>query len=219
MKKNKFIFTVLVLVLTLCMLVACGEKPQVPNGNQQGGSQTSTYFAYNLNDMFAGYASGANFKVDCDVYVSDMQNVNYTDHYEIDGNNVRFKYEDEGETMVDYISVDEKGEYFYYADNGDGTYEKLGKSDKWFDVFMGAIMEFDIGTLAKATFKSVLEGAPTAQEVTDKYNKYQVENPQSVATDFFGAMEGETFKSFTVECKNGEIGKITIESEAEYEGE
>ena len=219
MKKNKFIFTVLVLVLTLCMLVACGEKPQAPNGNQQGGSQTSTYFAYNLNDMFAGYASGANFKVDCDVYVSDMQNVNYTDHYEIDGNNIRFKYEDEGETMVDYISVDEKGEYFYYADNGDGTYEKLGKSDKWFDVFMGAIMEFDIGALAKATFKSVLEGAPTAQEVTDKYNKYQVENPQSVATDFFGAMEGETFKSFTVECKNGEIGKITIESEAEYEGE
>lgn len=219
MRKNRFILTVLVLVLTLCMLVACGEKPQVPNGNQQGGSQTSTYFAYNLNDMFAGYASGANFKVDCDVYVSDMQNVNYTDHYEIDGNNVRFKYEDEGETMVDYISVDEKGEYFYYADNGDGTYEKLGKSDKWFDVFMGAIMEFDIGTLAKATFKSVLEGAPTAQEVTDKYNKYQVENPQSVATDFFGAMEGETFKSFTVECKNGEIGKITIESEAEYEGE
>lgn len=219
MKKNRLILTVLVLVLTLCMLVACGEKPQAPNGNQQGGSQTSTYFAYNLNDMFAGYASGANFKVDCDVYVSDMQNVNYTDHYEIDGNNVRFKYEDEGETMVDYISVDEKGEYFYYADNGDGTYEKLGKSDKWFDVFMGAIMEFDIGTLAKATFKSVLEGAPTAQEVTDKYNKYQVENPQSVATDFFGAMEGETFKSFTVECKNGEIGKITIESEAEYEGE
>lgn len=205
--------------LALCMLVACGEKLQAPNGNQQGGSQTSTYFAYNLNDMFAGYANGANFKVDCDVYVSDMQNVNYTDHYEIDGNNVRFKYEDEGETMVDYISVNEKGEYFYYADNGDGTYEKLDKSDKWFDVFMGAIMEFDIGALAKATFKSVLEGAPTAQEVTDKYNKYQVENPQSVATDFFGAMEGEKFKSFTVECKNGEIGKITIESEAEYEGE
>lgn len=219
MKKNKFILTVLVFALALCMLVACGEKPQAPNGNQQGGSQTSTYFAYNLNDMFAGYANGANFKVDCDVYVSDMQNVNYTDHYEIDGNNVRFKYEDEGETMVDYISVNEKGEYFYYADNGDGTYEKLDKSDKWFDVFMGAIMEFDIGALAKATFKSVLEGAPTAQEVTDKYNKYQVENPQSVATDFFGAMEGETFKSFTVECKNGEIGKITIESEAEYEGE
>lgn len=219
MKKNKFILTDLVFALALCMLVACGEKPQAPNGNQQGGSQTSTYFAYNLNDMFAGYANGANFKVDCDVYVSDMQNVNYTDHYEIDGNNVRFKYEDEGETMVDYISVNEKGEYFYYADNGDGTYEKLDKSDKWFDVFMGAIMEFDIGALAKATFKSVLEGAPTAQEVTDKYNKYQVENPQSVATDFFGAMEGETFKSFTVECKNGEIGKITIESEAEYEGE
>lgn len=219
MKKNKFILTILVFALALCMLVACGEKPQDPNGNQQGGSQTSTYFAYNLNDMFAGYASGANFKVDCDVYVSDMQNVNYTDHYEIDGNNVRFKYEDEGETMVDYISVNEKGEYFYYADNGDGTYEKLDKSDKWFDVFMGAIMEFDIGALAKATFKSVLEGAPTAQEVADKYNKYQVENPQSVATDFFGAMEGEKFKSFTVECKNGEIGKITIESEAEYEGE
>lgn len=219
MKKNKFILTVLVFALALCMLVACGEKLQAPNGNQQGGSQTSTYFAYNLNDMFAGYANGANFKVDCDVYVSDMQNVNYTDHYEIDGNNVRFKYEDEGETMVDYISVNEKGEYFYYADNGDGTYEKLDKSDKWFDVFMGAIMEFDIGALAKATFKSVLEGAPTAQEVTDKYNKYQVENPQSVATDFFGAMEGEKFKSFTVECKNGEIGKITIESEAEYEGE
>lgn len=219
MKKNKFILTVLVFALALCMLVACGEKPQAPNGNQQGGSQTSTYFAYNLNDMFAGYANGANFKVDCDVYVSDMQNVNYTNHYEIDGNNVRFKYEDEGETMVDYISVNEKGEYFYYADNGDGTYEKLDKSDKWFDVFMGAIMEFDIGALAKATFKSVLEGAPTAQEVTDKYNKYQVENPQSVATDFFGAMEGEKFKSFTVECKNGEIGKITIESEAEYEGE
>lgn len=219
MKKNKFVLTVLVFALALCMLVACGEKPQAPNGNQQGGSQTSTYFAYNLNDMFAGYANGANFKVDCDVYVSDMQNVNYTDHYEIDGNNVRFKYEDEGETMVDYISVNEKGEYFYYADNGDGTYEKLDKSDKWFDVFMGAIMEFDIGALAKTTFKSVLEGAPTAQEVTDKYNKYQVENPQSVATDFFGAMEGETFKSFTVECKNGEIGKITIESEAEYEGE
>ena len=38
MKKNKFIFTVLVLVLTLCMLVACGEKPQAPNGNKQGGS-------------------------------------------------------------------------------------------------------------------------------------------------------------------------------------
>ena len=209
MKKNKFILTVLVFALALCMLVACGEKPQAPNG----------YFAYNLNDMFAGYANGANFKVDCDVYVSDMQNVNYTDHYEIDVNNVRFKYEDEGETMVDYISVNEKGEYFYYADNGDGTYEKLDKSDKWFDVFMGAIMEFDIGALAKATFKSVLEGAPTAQEVTDKYNKYQVENPQSVATDFFGAMEGEKFKSFTVECKNGEIGKITIESEAEYEGE
>lgn len=219
MKKNKFILTVLVFALALCMLVACGEKPQAPNGNQQGGSQTSTYFAYNLNDMFAGYANGANFKVDCDVYVSDMQNVNYTDHYEIDGNNVRFKYEDEGEMMVDYISVNEKGEYFYYADNGDGTYEKLDNSDKWFDVFMGAIMEFDIGALAKATFKSVLEGAPTAQEVTDKYNKYQVENPQSVATDFFGAMEGEKFKSFTVECKNGEIGKITIESEAEYEGE
>ena len=219
MKKNKFILTVLVFALALCMLVACGEKPQAPNGNQQGGSQTSTYFAYNLNDMFAGYVNGANFKVDCDVYVSDMQNVNYTDHYEIDGNNVRFKYEDEGETMVDYISVNEKGEYFYYADNGDGTYEKLDKSDKWFDVFMGAIMEFDIGALAKATFKSVLEGAPTAQEVTDKYNKYQVENPQSVATDFFGAMEGEKFKYFTVECKNGEIGKITIESEAEYEGE
>lgn len=219
MKKNKFILTVLVFALALCMLVACGEKLQAPNGNQQGGSQTSTYFAYNLNDMFAGYANGANFKVDCDVYVSDMQNVNYTDHYEIDGNNVRFKYEDEGETMVDYISVNEKGEYFYYADNGDGTYEKLDKSDKWFDVFMGAIMEFDIGALAKATFKSVLEGAPTAQEVTDKYNKYQVENPQSVATDFFGAMEGEKFKYFTVECKNGEIGKITIESEAEYEGE
>lgn len=219
MRKNRLILTVLVLVLTLCMLVACGEKPQDPNGNQQGGNQTSTYFAYNLNDMFAGYASDANFKVDCDVYVSDMQNVNYTDHYEIDGNNVRFKYEDEGETMVDYISVDENGEYFYYADNGDGTYEKLDKSDKWFDVFMGAIMEFDIGALAKATFKSVLEGAPTAQEVTDKYNKYQVENPQSVATDFFGAMEGETFKAFTVECKNGEIGKITIESVAEYEGE
>lgn len=219
MKKNKFILTVLVFALALCMLVACGEKPQAPNGNQQGGSQTSTYFAYNLNDMFAGYANGANFKVDCDVYVSDMQNVNYTDHYEIDGNNVRFKYEDEGETMVDYISVNEKGEYFYYADNGDGTYEKLDKLDKWFDVFMGAIMEFDIGALSKATFKSVLEGAPTAQEVTDKYNKYQVENPQSVATDFFGAMEGEKFKSFTVECKNGEIGKITIESEAEYEGE
>lgn len=209
MKKNKFILTVLVFALALCMLVACGEKPQDPNG----------YFAYNLNDMFAGYASGANFKVDCDVYVSDMQNVNYTDHYEIDGNNVRFKYEDEGETMVDYISVNEKGEYFYYADNGDGTYEKLDKSDKWFDVFMGAIMEFDIGALAKATFKSVLEGAPTEQEVTDKYNKFQVENPQSVATDFFGAMEGETFKTFTVECKNGEIDKITIESEAEYEGE
>ena len=219
MKKNKFILTVLVFALALCMLVACGEKPQAPNGNQQGGSQTSTYFAYNLNDMFAGYANGANFKVDCDVYVSDMQNVNYTDHYEIDGNNVRFKYEDEGEMMVDYISVNEKGEYFYYADNGDGTYEKLDNSDKWFDVFMGAIMEFDIGALAKATFKSVLEGAPTAQEVTDKYNKYQVENPQSVATDFFGAIEGEKFKSFTVECKNGEIGKITIESEAEYEGE
>lgn len=220
MRKNRFILTVLVLVLALCMLVACGEKPGDPTGgNQQGGSQTSTYFAYNLNEMFAGYASGANFKVDCDVYVSDMQNVNYTDHYEIDGNNIRFKYEDEGETMVDYISVNEKGEYLYYADNGDGTYEKLDKSNKWFDVFMGAIMEFDISALAKATFKSVLEGAPTAQEVTDKYNKYQVEDPQSVATDFFGAMEGETFKSFTVECKNGEIGKITIESDVEYEGE
>lgn len=37
MKKNKFILTVLVFALALCMLVACGEKPQAPNGNQQGG--------------------------------------------------------------------------------------------------------------------------------------------------------------------------------------
>lgn len=36
MKKNKFILTVLVFALALCMLVACGEKPQAPNGNQQG---------------------------------------------------------------------------------------------------------------------------------------------------------------------------------------
>ena len=32
MKKNKFILTVLVFALALCMLVACGEKPGDPTG-------------------------------------------------------------------------------------------------------------------------------------------------------------------------------------------
>lgn len=37
MRKNRLILTVLVLVLTLCMLVACGEKPGDPTGGNQGG--------------------------------------------------------------------------------------------------------------------------------------------------------------------------------------
>lgn len=221
MRKNRFILTVLVLVLALCMLVACGEKPGDSTGGNQGGGgeQPASYYDYDLNTLFTGYANGGNFKIDYAVYVSDMTAPNYTDHYEISGSDVRYTYDYEGDTFVDYISISASGVYTYYSDNGDGTYAKVPETDEWFDYYINSFVEFDVSAFVNKTFTSVMSGTPTEQEVTEKYNKYQAQDVQAVANAFFGSMEGETFKSLVIECKNGDVSKITIESDVEYEGE
>ena len=221
MRKNRFILTVLVLVLALCMLVACGEKPGDPTGGNQGGGgeQPASYYDYDLNTLFTGYANDGNFKIDYAVYVSDMTTPNYTDHYEISGGDVRYTYDYEGDTFVDYISISASGVYTYYSDNGDGTYEKVPETDEWFDYYISSFVEFDVSAFVNKTFTSVMSGTPTEQEVSEKYNKYQAQDVQAVANAFFGSMDGETFKSLVIECKNGDVSKITIESDVEYEGE
>lgn len=217
MKKNRLILTVLVLVLTLCMLVACGEKPGDPTGGNQGGGgeQPASYYDYDLNTLFSKYENDTtwNFKIDYDEYFEDLTTPNATYQYEIDGLTEIFKYSKyTGGTQQDYIEYDSEYNMYYYEDNGDGTYKKYSENDDGFDNASYYYNSISIGGVVGKEFVVATSGTPTSEEIQNKYNKYTAVDASSVANDIIGASEDEVFDNVTLIVENDNVSKLIIES-------
>lgn len=217
MKKNKFILTVLVFALALCMLVACGEKPGDPTGGDQGGGgeQPVSYYDYDLNTLFSKYENDTtwNFKIDYDEYFEDLTTPNATYQYEIDGLTEIFKYSKyTGDTQQDYIEYDSEYNMYYYEDNGDGTYKKYSENDDGFDNASYYYNSISIGGVIGKEFVVATSGTPTSEEIQNKYNKYTAVDASSVANDIIVASEDEVFDNVTLIVENDNVSRLIIES-------
>lgn len=97
------------------------------NSGNQGGSTSDTV---DLSSVFSQYTdiSKWNFAV------SFTDSVGVEDYYEYSGNNILNKYLDiNNETWTDYFTMGTANPYYFYMDNGDGTYTKYDETTDEFD--------------------------------------------------------------------------------------
>lgn len=126
----------------------------------------------------------------------------YEDYYEYLGDNVLNRYEgyDENEnylgTFEDYLEWNEGEQtYYFYADNGDGTYSKYVEGSADFEECFAYMNVIDPATIADYAF-------------TEQNGYYAAQNPSSAGNAVLGEYEDYTWSSLFVYVEDGKISKI-----------
>ena len=225
---KKYLLTLLIVVLCVCALVACGDKGQNIGGDQggQGGNQGvdqggHSCYDYDLATVFAKYdeADAWNFEVKFDVYVYDMQNVNFTTVYGYkDLFNNTVQYEKDGQNYVDYYSY-ENGEY--YLDNGDGKHVLYEEGSDEYAEHESYVDFFDLAAIKDLQFTHFDESEDKATSVSIRHNQYSANDAVTAGNAIFGEWEESTDVWSKVELymRGDDIYRLVAVADVVYEGE
>ncbi len=94
---------------------------------KENGSSSETV---DLSEVFSQYTNVSKWNF----AVSFTDSVGVEDYYEYSGNNILNKYLDiNNETWTDYFTMGTANPYYFYMDNGDGTYTKYDETTDEFD--------------------------------------------------------------------------------------
>lgn len=225
---KKYLLTLLIVVLCVCALVACGDKGQNIGGDQggQGGNQGvdqggHSCYDYDLATVFAKYdeADAWNFEVKFDVYVYDMQNVNFTTVYGYkDLFNNTVQYEKDGQNYVDYYSY-ENGEY--YLDNGDGKHVLYEEGSDEYAKHESYVDFFDLAAIKDLQFTHFDESEDKATSESIRHNQYSANDAVTAGNAIFGEWEESTDVWSKVELymRGDDIYRLVAVADVVYEGE
>lgn len=225
---KKCLLTLLIVVLCVCALVACGDKGQNIGGDQggQGGNQGGNQgghscYDYDLATLFAKYdeADAWNFEVQFDVYVYDMQNVNFTTVYGYkDLFNNTVQYEEDGQNYVDYYSY-ENGEY--YLDNGDGKYVLYEEGSDEYAELESYVDFFDLAAIKDLQFTHFDESEGNVTSESIKHNQYSANDAVAAGNAIFGEWEESASVWTKVELymRGDDIYRLVAVADVVYEGE
>ncbi len=121
----------------------------------------------------------------------------YVEYYEYNGNNVKYVWEEDGDQYTDYISyVPSTDTYYYYAEQGDGSYEKYEEdTDDFNDWFYYA---------APVNLTEIKDF-----EFTSNNGVYSAKNPNDAGNSVIGEYTGITWTSFKLTIKSGNLATIT----------
>lgn len=220
---KKYLLTLLIVVLCVCALVACGDKEQnIGDQGGQGGNQGGhSCYDYDLATVFAKYdeADAWNFEVKFDVYVYDMQNVNFTTVYGYkDLFNNTVQYEKDGQNYVDYYSY-ENGEY--YLDNGDGKHVLYEEGSDEYAKHESYVDFFDLAAIKDLQFTHFDESEDKATSVSIRHNQYSANDAVTAGNAIFGEWEESTDVWSKVELymRGDDIYRLVAVADVVYEGE
>lgn len=174
-----------------------------PSGGGQGTPA-------DLSEVFSQYDSYDkwNFQTQFSVYLDGE--LSYSDTLKLYGDDVAMTYEYEGVFYTDYLEYRaELDGYFYYYDNGDGTYEVIDETDSLFMEYYSMIDYVELTTLGNYQF--VQEG-----------DHYSAVSPVDAGNAVLGEYEDSTWTALKVYVSDGKIVKIVGEQtdvSADYAGE
>ena len=174
-----------------------------PSGGGQGTPA-------DLSEVFSQYDSYDkwNFQAQFSVYWDGE--LSYSDTLKLYGDDVAMTYEYEGVFYTDYLEYRaELDGYFYYFDNGDGTYEVIDETDSLFMEYYYMIDYVELTTLGNYQF--VQEG-----------DHYSAVSPVDAGNAVLGEYEDSTWTALKVYVSDGRIVKIVGEQtdvSADYAGE
>lgn len=114
--------------------------------------------------------------------------------YEYCGDKISYKYTgDDGKTYTDYLEL--SGTYYYYLDNGDGTYTKYSEESDEFSEAYAYMSIVDLTLIGKYSF-------------VESNGYYAAEKPNEAGNDVLGEYINYTWKTFNVYIANGKITKL-----------
>ncbi|MDE5592913.1 MAG: hypothetical protein K2I75_03165, partial [Clostridiales bacterium] len=122
----------------------------------------------------------------------------YDEYYEHNGNNVKYVWEDDyGDEYTDYISyVPSTDKYYYYAEQGDGNYEKYEEDTDDFDDWFWYAAPVNLTEIKDFEF-------------TDNNGVYTAKKPNDAGNTVIGEFTSITWTSFTLTVKSGNLATIT----------
>ena len=144
---------------------------------------------------------------------SDAVTVSYdgdtaTESYDYMGYNIRYTYSYNGELYVEYLGFDEESyTYYYFYDNGDGTYGALDQESDYFWIYVAYMNFIDLTALADYSYTA------------DGNNKYVATNPDAAGNGVIYDYEDSIWTTFAVYTANGEISKIVAATDDGYSQE
>ncbi len=121
----------------------------------------------------------------------------YEEYYEYKGNDIKYVREDDnGDEYTDYISYASSTDtYYYYSDQGDGSYEKYAEDTDDFDDWFYYTAYVDLSEIGDFEF-------------TESDGVYTAKQPNDVGNSVIGEFTSITWTSFTLTIKNGNIATI-----------
>ncbi len=100
-------------------------------------------------------------------------------------------------TFTDYLQYDVANDcYWYYEDQGDGTYTKYGENDENFQYGVAYMVMLELTTLNNFAFTEV------------DANTYVAVDPVAVGNEIMGELSQGTYASVTISVESGKISKI-----------
>lgn len=159
-----------------------------------------------LKTVFAKYAdiSTWNFGV---YLTTKYENVTNEYYYEYLGHNILYQTTSWGDTYNYYLGYDESsGKYYYYDDNGDGTYDKYEEGSAKFNdqiMYYSFSRIIDLSQLNNYSFTKANDG-------------YAARNPAKAGNAVLGKYGYEDWESLTVFTYNGMIIKVVGVQEDDF---
>ncbi|MDE5562484.1 MAG: hypothetical protein K2J01_02930 [Clostridiales bacterium] len=166
------------------------------DGNGGNGGNGGTGESEDLATILAKYTDSTKWNFATALEITDSDG-GYDDYYEYNGNNVKYVWEEDGDQYTDYISyVPSTDKYYYYAEQGNGSYEKYEEgTDDFNDWFWYA---------APVNLTEIKDF-----EFTDNNGVYTAKKPNDAGNTVIGEFTSITWTSFTLTVKNGNLATIT----------
>ena len=148
-----------------------------------------------LDSVIAAYADNSkwNFAVD---FTDDYEGDIFTDYYEYRGYDVLNAYEIDGIHYTDYLGYDVSADtYYFYYDNGDGTYDKFAEGSDDFEESYSYLYLVDPSALQDFTFTADDSG-------------FLADDPSRAGNAVLGEYSDNEWVSLKVYLAGGKISKI-----------
>ncbi len=142
-----------------------------------------------LSAMFAKYADRSDWNFAVELELISEGNL-YTEYYEYLGENVSQTYE----SKTDYYSLGEPL-YYYYMDNGDGSYSKYDENTNEFEEAFSYANIVNLDIIGQHSFK-------------EDGGVYKANDPVSTGNDVIGVYTGHTWNAVNLYIEQDTIVKI-----------